>query len=150
LTRCFPRAFSSPTHYIAAITHRRRLPHVYPHGERLFLTWCLHGALPPARFAPPGKVSAGQAFVYMDRYLDTARTGPTWLKQAAIAKLIVDSVHRGVELGHYKLFAYVVMSNHVHLPIEPLVNPAKLMQSLKGATARGANRLLARTGDPFW
>jgi putative transposase len=42
------------------------------------------------------------------------------------------------------------MPNHVHLLITPLVSPARLLKSLKGATAREANRVLRRTGEPFW
>ena len=60
------------------------------------------------------------------------------------------SLRKGVELGHYELGAYVVMANHVHLLIWPKVTPDRLLKSLKGATAREANRLLGRTGEPFW
>ena len=42
------------------------------------------------------------------------------------------------------------MANHVHLLILPKIDPSQLLKSLKGATAREANRLLGRTGEPFW
>jgi REP element-mobilizing transposase RayT len=42
------------------------------------------------------------------------------------------------------------MANHVHLLIRPAITPDLLLNSLKGATARYANRLLGRTGEPFW
>jgi type I restriction enzyme R subunit/putative DNA methylase len=42
------------------------------------------------------------------------------------------------------------MPNHVHLLILPKVLVAVLMRWLKGSTARGANRILGRTGQPFW
>ena len=42
------------------------------------------------------------------------------------------------------------MSNHVHALLLPKVDVSKLMKSLKGYTAREANRLLGRTGIPFW
>jgi len=42
------------------------------------------------------------------------------------------------------------MSNHVHVLLLPRVSPSRLLQSLKGATAREANRVLARTGETFW
>jgi putative DNA methylase len=42
------------------------------------------------------------------------------------------------------------MSNHVHLLITPHINVSKLLCSLKAATAKRANRLLARAGQPFW
>jgi putative transposase len=60
------------------------------------------------------------------------------------------SLRKGVELGHYELGAYVVMANHIHLLILPKVPPDRLLKSLKGVTAREANRLLGRTGEPFW
>jgi hypothetical protein len=43
-----------------------------------------------------------------------------------------------------------VMPNHVHLLVLPLVPIPVLMRWLKGSTARGANRILRRTGRPFW
>ncbi len=46
--------------------------------------------------------------------------------------------------------AWVVMPNHVHLLITPCVELPKIMHSVKGFTAREANRLLGRTGSPFW
>jgi REP element-mobilizing transposase RayT len=131
--------------------HQRRLPHWRPDGEILFITWRLHGSLPPHRYVPPQGLTSGQAFVWMDRVLDEARCGPTWLRQEDIARLVVDSIHYGAQaLEHYQLHAYVVMANHVHVLLLPQVDPSKLMQSLKGFTAREANKILRRTGEPFW
>jgi putative DNA methylase len=42
------------------------------------------------------------------------------------------------------------MANHVHALLLPKVQASRLMKSLKGCTAREANRLLGRTGIPFW
>jgi putative transposase len=42
------------------------------------------------------------------------------------------------------------MPNHVHLLILPQVPVPVLMRWLKGSTARSANRILGRTGQPFW
>jgi putative transposase len=86
----------------------------------------------------------------MDRYLDTTRLGPMYLAQESLARIVVASLHRGALLGHYELGAYVVMSNHVHVLLLPRISPSRLMQSLKGATAREANRVLGRTGETFW
>jgi putative transposase len=129
---------------------RRRLPHEYPEEKWLFVTWHLHGSLPQALYPPPGKLSSGPAFVWMDRYLDAARCGPLYLAQEPIARLLVASLQRGVLLGHYELGAYVIMANHVHVLLLPKVSPSRLLQSLKGATAREANLILRRTGEPFW
>jgi REP element-mobilizing transposase RayT len=129
---------------------RRRLPHNYPEGKWLFLTWHLHGSLPHGRVPAPDKSSAGEAFVWIDRYLDQGKSGPLFLRQPAIARIVVDSLHKGVDLGHFDLGAFVVMANHVHTLLLPKISPSRLLQSMKGAAAREANRILGRTGQPFW
>jgi putative transposase len=130
---------------------RRRLPHVWAEGKPLFVTWHLYGSLPHALYPPPNKQNAGQAFVWMDRYLDSARVGPLYLKQQPIAQMAVDSIRYGAQhLQCYDLQAFVVMANHVHLLVRPRASPSRFLQTLKGYTAREANRLLGRTGQPFW
>jgi len=42
------------------------------------------------------------------------------------------------------------MANHVHLLLRPKINVPKITRSLKGVTARAANLILRRTGQPFW
>jgi REP element-mobilizing transposase RayT len=42
------------------------------------------------------------------------------------------------------------MPNHVHLLLTPRVSVSKLLGSLKVATAKRANLLLQRSGQPFW
>ena len=54
------------------------------------------------------------------------------------------------ERRFYQLCAWAVMPNHVHLLILPLAPVPILMRWLKGSSARGANRILGRTGNPFW
>ena len=129
---------------------QRRLPHLHPAGKWLFVTWHLDGSLPQAMYPPPGKQSDGKVFVWMDRYLDTARTGPKYLSQPEIAEIAASSIQRGVALGHYELRAWVIMANHVHVLLRALIAPSRLLQSLKGFTAREANRILNRTGRKFW
>jgi putative transposase len=128
----------------------RRLPHCYPQGKWLFVTCHLHGSLPQAKYPPPGKLNSGAALVWMDRQLDSTSTGPMYLAQEPIAQMVVACLERGVLLGHYDLAAYVILSNHVHLLLLPKIAPSRLLQSLKGATARLANRILGRTGEAFW
>jgi putative transposase len=129
---------------------RRRLPHIHPEGIWLFVTWHLDGSLPQALFPPPGKYSDGKAFVWMDCYLDTTRKGPQYLRRPEIAAIVARSILRGVALGHYQLRVWVVMANHVHVLLLPLISPSRLLQSLKGHTAREANLILERTGRRFW
>jgi REP element-mobilizing transposase RayT len=131
--------------------YRRRLPHWQPNGESLFLTWRLHGTLPPNRYIGPQGLTTGQAFVCIDRILDQAACGPTWLRRDDVAQMVVGSLQFGEQkLEYYRLHAWVVMANHVHVLLTPLVAVSKLEQSVKGFTARQANRLLGRTGEQFW
>ncbi len=95
-------------------------------------------------------MSAGQAFVWMDRYLDTTDRGPMFLRQPEVASAVLASLHKGVELGHYELAAWVIMANHVHILLFPKIAPPRLLGALKGTSAREANRILGRTGEPFW
>jgi len=86
----------------------------------------------------------------MDRYLDRAEWGPRFLQHESIATVVVTSLWRGAELGHYQLGAFAIMANHVHVLLLPRIPPSRLLKSLKGYTAYEANRLLGRTGEPFW
>ena len=123
-----------------------RLPHIYPEGAWLLVTWRLHGSLPPARYPPPDKLSAGNAFVWMDRYLDTTRLGPMFLRCPEMADLVVETLGRGCYKDLYDLRAIAVLGNHVHVLIRPQREASRVMQWLKGTTAREANSILARTG----
>jgi REP element-mobilizing transposase RayT len=85
----------------------------------------------------------------MDRLLDNARTGPLYLRQPEIAKVVVEAIrYRNGEA--YQLHNYVVMANHVHILITPHMLVSQLMQSLKRFSARECNRVLGLTGQPFW
>lgn len=126
--------------------HFRRLPHIFDEGSSLFITWHLHGSLPRERYPPPGKMNSGAAFVWMDRYMDTAREGPQWLMRAEIATV----VECALRSEGSDLHAYVVMPNHVLVLLTPKIAPAKLMQSIKGVSARAANQILGISGTPFW
>jgi len=41
-------------------------------------------------------------------------------------------------------------ANHVHLLMRPCVPPPQITHWIKGVTAREANLLLGRPGEPFW
>jgi REP element-mobilizing transposase RayT len=89
--------------------------------------------------------------VALDRLLDTARTGPMYLRQAEIGEMVVEALrYREQSMHHFELHSYVVMPNHVHVLLTPLVPISKLMHSLKRYTAREGNRILGLTNRPFW
>jgi putative DNA methylase len=131
--------------------YRRRLPHLSETDHSVFLTWRLHDSLPLNRSFPTDSLSSRQAFAAMDRLLDEARSGPFYLRQPAVADMLVEAIQYNADvLGHYVLHAFVVMPNHVHLLATPAVALPKLTKSLKGITAKRANTMLAFAGCPFW
>jgi hypothetical protein len=133
--------------------YRRRLHHWQPEGAAIFLTWRLYGSL-PRNSATEGSLAhatEGQRFVSRDREMDRAETGPTWLKQPGVADCVVDSLRLAeTEWKLYEMFAWVIMSNHVHLLIQPLKPLSDVTRAVKKTSAREANRILGRTGEPFW
>jgi REP-associated tyrosine transposase len=121
----------------------RRLPHWNVVGQPLFVTFRLHDSLPANRVFPPERLTTGKAFVTMDRILDTARTGPLYLRQPEIASLVVGALQSGdCQFGRYQLHSFVVMPNHVHVLLTPHVLPSRLLGALKGFTAHEANGIL--------
>jgi len=87
----------------------------------------------------------------MDRLLDSASSGLLYLRRPEIARLVAEAIcYRDREGGHYRLHAWVVMANHVHMLVTPQVPVTTLMHSLKRFTAREANHMLGRTGQAFW
>ena len=132
--------------------YERNLPHWQPEGKRLFVTWRLYRSLPVAVFEKLRKsnLDEGEQFAAYDRELDSGKYGPLWLTDHRIAGCVVEAIEEMEKDGSYRVGAYVVMPNHVHLLIEPRAEFARIMKRLKGGTAREANRILKRTGESFW
>jgi putative transposase len=132
--------------------YRRRLPHWQPEETPIFLTWRLFGSMPKQRQTETkSDLTEGQRFLAMDRQMDAAISGPAWLKHPAIAALVADTLLvAGSQWGLYKLFAWVVMSNHVHVLLKPYKKLADVTRAIKKTSATKANLILARSGQPFW
>jgi putative transposase len=131
--------------------YRLRLSYVPEAEPAVFLTCRLHDSLPPHRGFPAEARNSGQAFAAADRLLDKACAGPAYLREPAVADMIVETIQFHADiLRHYRLHAFVVMPNHVHLLATPDVALPKLTKSLKGATAAWANAMLGLTDSPFW
>ncbi len=135
--------------------YRRNLPHIFPEGAAIFVTWNLRGSISSA-FAlatrkTPG-LTEGEILARIDASMDTGATGPLWLRNDEIASHVCDAIEHGAELPllHYTLHEYVVMPNHVHVFFTPQVEMPHIMRSLKITTARFANVALGRGGQPFW
>ncbi len=160
------------------LTHYARyLPHRLPPEETYFITFRLHGSLPQdvieklieekamIQRQVDEKLAAGsdaaqklavwgskRYFACFDQALDTAVQGNDWLKNPAIANEVKAAIHHYDGIS-YTLHVYCIMPNHVHLLITALPRSNSfftVMKSLKGYSARRANALLSRTGQPFW
>jgi REP element-mobilizing transposase RayT len=130
-------------------TKRRRLPHWNPEDAALFITWRLHGSM-PARPPEWERLPAGERFVTEDQALDNLATGPHRLKEPAIATCVANAIRYGADHLHlYDLHAWVIMSNHVHILIDPKAPLPRITKSIKSFSARQANAILKQTG-PFW
>jgi putative transposase len=129
--------------------YRRNLPHWYPEGAAVFVTWRLFGALPPQKSLEG--VKDGRAFVALDRTMDRAQLGPTWLRHPAVAD-VVSKVIEAAEADRNlcRLHSFVVMPNHVHVQITPYRALRQVTNWIKGVSARKANQTLNRTGQRFW
>jgi len=73
-----------------------------------------------------------------------------WMKDPRVALVVEQAIERAVSDGHFAMHAYVVMPNHVHMLVTPIEKPVVFMRSLKNRSARAANLVLGRTGEPFW
>ncbi|MBN1783052.1 transposase [bacterium] len=95
-------------------------------------------------------------FIQFDRHLDSLITGPDWLNNHEIAGIVETGI-QFYHLKNYKLIAYTLMPNHVHMIVRMLksgdgLSPYYLSNTigrLKSFTAQKANQILKRTG-PFW
>lgn len=133
------------------IYYERHLPHWQPAGKALFITWRLAGSLPANFWRDCAEKANGKRFVSFDRFLDAASMGPAWMKTPSVSKMVVDALEFGESQRRlYRMLAYVVMSNHVHLLIETAKPNQKITRLLKGYTARCVNRFLGRTGQALW
>ncbi|WP_051328162.1 transposase [Desulfatirhabdium butyrativorans] len=91
-------------------------------------------------------------FLYSERiekYLDTGH-GACHLRRAEVAEMVANAI-RHFEGDRYRLHAWCVMPNHVHVIVEPLPDwkLSGILHSWKSFTAHQANQMLKRSGD-FW
>ena len=131
---------------------RGYLPHFDPPGVTQFVTFQLHDSFPVTRRAefeailkvPDDSVKRRKLEAWLDR-----GHGGCWLRRCDVAELTETILLEG-DGCDYRLPAWVVMPNHVHLVVNvwdmPLV---KLIHDWKGRSSRMANALLHRSGI-FW
>ncbi|MGE5776093.1 MAG: transposase [Chloroflexota bacterium] len=151
--------------------YHRNLPHYHPIGYPLFITFRLAGSLPMdvlTEIKASEDQSANERYKtevrYFERYddwLDQCSSGPHWLQMENIAQIVAKET-QNLNEDRYRLLAYCIMPNHIHLLIESIINEQVVHQGgtakypvtdtlrlLKGRTARACNLKLKRTGS-FW
>ena len=158
--------------------YRRHLPHIQPPGATLLITFRLAGSIPtevlqqllteaergkailnripdPQERAQQVYLEQRRLFGKWDAALNTAQSGPFWLRDLRIAALVTESLHYR-DGRVYDLDTFCIMPNHVHAVFTPLPKAdgtyhaiSAIMHSLKRYTARQANLLLGREGS-FW
>ena len=137
---------------------RGYLPH-FDAGETRtqFITCRLHDSLPQNVLSrikeeiekrKPESIPR-EVFILAEKYLDKGY-GQCFLRNRSVAEIVRDSLHR-YDGERYKLKAWVVMPNHIHLLLRALAGHKleKIMHSFKSFTASESNRVLNRQGE-FW
>jgi hypothetical protein len=82
----------------------------------------------------------------IDEYLDTSING-AYLQDKVLEWLFEFLLQQDKKL--YDLVAFAIMNNHVHILFKPLQSLSKVMQMIKGVSAKKINELLGKNGR-FW
>ncbi len=82
----------------------------------------------------------------IDEYLDISTNG-AYLQDGVLEWLFEFLLQQDKKL--YELVALAIMNNHVHILFKPLQSLSKVMQMIKGVSAKKINELLGKNGR-FW
>jgi hypothetical protein len=128
---------------------RGYLPHFDSAETTQFVTFRLTDSLPAEAVEKMRRSAAPVPDADRDAFLDAGH-GACWLKDPAIARIVEDALLR-FDRVRYRLFAWTLMPNHVHVLIDPKPDNVlgDIVSSWKRFSARMANRHLRRSG-PFW
>jgi REP element-mobilizing transposase RayT len=145
--------------------HDRNLPHWEQEGRTYFVTFRLADSLPQEKLrqwvaereqwsrAHPEPHTDAQRAEYeqlfterMQEWLD-AGSGECWLAGAGVAR-VIETTLRHFEGERYRLGAFVIMPNHVHVLVTPLGGSSivDILHSWKSYSANQINQLLDRQG----
>lgn len=130
----------------------KKLPHFDSPGTRQFITYRLADAMPASRRGEwqallkleDDSERQRRIAVYLDRGY-----GQCHLRDSRIAGLVQENLwhHDGIK---YRLLAWVIMPNHIHLLVEIWHVPlGEILKSWKSFTAKAANKILGCSGT-FW
>ena len=126
------------------------LPHCDVPGMQQMITFRLADAMPATRRAEWQALfkieDEREQRRKIEAYLDLGY-GSCVLRQARAAAAVEEVLLR-FDGERYKMMAWVIMPNHVHVLVEVwTVALGKLLQAWKGAAAHAVNRVLSRTGE---
>jgi REP element-mobilizing transposase RayT len=157
---------------IAGFHFRGVLPHLKKEGGTYFVTFRQAGTLPQdvvLRFKQEREALLRQATAAkrpltwheqqelfhwyssrVDRYLDAGH-GICRLREPALADLVAGAI-QFFQGEHYELYAWVVMSNHVHVVVWPMPGHtlSDILHSWKSFTAHEINKARRAKVVPFW
>jgi len=138
-------------------THRGYLPHFDGGSISQFVTCRLADSLPQKILerwrielkARPIENIDREVLILIEEFLDKGY-GECYLKQPQIAEIIETSLLK-FDGERYKLLAWVIMPNHIHLLLRPINDwsLSKILHSFKSFTASEASKVLGRKGR-FW
>ena len=155
--------------------YRRNLPHWQPKGAEFFITFRLAGSLPKEAIdqlkqkskefrekcrntnltAEKRNQFEAKLFRICDHLLDNSSSGPVWLSNDNVAQIVTDTLHF-YDRQRYDLYAFSIMSNHVHLVLRHIqknydvdLPVTVIMKLIKSYTGKECNKLLKRNGK-FW
>ncbi len=146
---------------------RRKLPHWRVASASYFVTFRQYGTIPPnvikelkdrkahVDLKDEMAMDDFQRFEFrrIESILDKAISSENILCKPEIASMIIDSFGMAEQKYKWSFPSVVVTPNHVHclcvgqtasIPLD------KFLMKFKGWTAYRANKLLGRTGSPFW
>ncbi len=85
----------------------------------------------------------------VEKFLDEAQ-GECWMQREEVAAVVAGAL-RHFDGQRYRLVAWCVMPNHVHVIVQPLpgYDLAGIVHSWKSYSSKEANRALGRSGE-FW
>jgi putative transposase len=128
------------------------LPHFDKPGLQQFITYRLADSLPESRRAEWEALLDVENDLERRRrlelYLDCGH-GTCYLRDPRIAEMVQENLWH-FDNNRYRLLAWVIMPNHVHVLIEVREVPlGEVVKSWKSYTSKQANQILGRTGS-FW
>jgi hypothetical protein len=123
----------------------QHLPHIDLVGYYQFVTFRTYDSVDEFirkwDFSPA--LSNKEKQLKIDEYLDTSANG-AYLEGEVLEWLFEFLLSQDKKF--YELVAFAIMNNHVHILFKPLQSLSKVMQRIKGVSAKKINELLGKSG----